>query len=65
MKIRRITKSSAQQMELLSRAHMTEIPEKRNGSLNPLHFLEDLYNFHFLHTRIGENILPSLLKLDF
>lgn len=65
MKIRRATKSSAQQMESLSPTHMTKIPERTNGSLNTLHFPGDLYNFHFLHTRIGENILPSLLKLDF
>lgn len=65
MKIRPIIKSSAQQMEELSPTHMTEIPEGRNGSLNPLHFIGDLYHSHFLHTRIRENILPSLHKLDF
>lgn len=50
-----------QQMEALSATH---IPEERNGSLNLLRVTGDIYR-HFLHTRIRENILLSVLKVDF
>jgi len=64
MKIRLCIKSSVQQTEALSPAHMTEIPEASNGSLNPLHFIGDLYHSHFLSRRRRANTVLGLLKLD-